>query len=277
MASTSASALHSYVDLTRDVCTISNRRTIRQTPFTPITPALPTASSASDDPNFLQNIQFYINSATGLPEPTNAAKRVVRVSCSSKKHKYSTDISTNFTWSDNTAPIGPVVGTDKIKFTVELHPSVIIKPFMKKTLASSASYTVNTLLNLQAQEGAESTSSLPSCATYHSLTTAPDISIPLTPRVGEHGKAFLLLTVKQPTAPFISKRLQEEAERLAAGKGEREGSSMESERGSTSSASTNSFSASEEENSEQVAKKGKQPELQVPSVKLPPSRGTSTN
>ncbi|KAH0588664.1 hypothetical protein H2248_004478 [Termitomyces sp. 'cryptogamus'] len=155
-----------------------------------------------------KNIQFFILSAHGLPEPPPAdlrTRRIVRASCSNRSQKYEqyrTNPSASYYWSENTSQIGPVFGNDQVTFSVELHtPLQVVKRFAN-TVATSASYTINSLLEMQANAKDES------------------ISIPL--RVNKKGhkrEASLLLRVKQPTATFISEQLQEEVARLSAEKG----------------------------------------------------------
>ncbi|KAG6897742.1 hypothetical protein C0992_011670 [Termitomyces sp. T32_za158] len=81
----------------------------------------------------------------------------------------------------------------------------MVKLFVN-TVANSAQYTINSLLEMQAKAGDN------------------NISIPLlVNKKHANQDASLLLRVKQPTATFISKRLQEEAERRFIQREEKEG------------------------------------------------------
>ncbi|KAG6816594.1 hypothetical protein H0H87_004820 [Tephrocybe sp. NHM501043] len=147
--------------------------------------------------------------------------------------------------------IGPVVGTDEIKFSVGFQ----IKAFTK-TLASSAFYTVKGLLDLQAQEGDKA------------------ISIPLTKSSNKSARAALLLRVKLPTAPFISKQWHEEAERRAT---ERELRRSRENQLITPSPPPVDGKKVETQIDTQAVENGKQQEIQEGPSKLPSSRGTSTD
>ncbi|KAG6885041.1 hypothetical protein C0993_006368 [Termitomyces sp. T159_Od127] len=148
--------------------------------------------------------------AKGLPEPVNIRnKRIVRASCSSKYSKrknFRTSASTSHFWSDNTSQIGPVFGSDKVTFSIELHtPLRMVKRFVN-TIASSEPYTINSLLEMQVKAGDQNISIPLRLNNKRELNQTKDRDDSLL-------GASLFLRVKQPTATFISKQLQEEVER----------------------------------------------------------------
>ncbi|KAG5646205.1 hypothetical protein DXG03_004031 [Asterophora parasitica] len=168
----------------------------------------------SSDPPLL-NIQFHIESVQGLPlashsklTPRSVYKRSVHASCSGAHviHCQTDAVPEGQPWYENTAQMGPIVGTDKIKFHVERHTPWALKR-RGSTIASSIEYTVDSLRVMQGKQ--------------------PDrksISIPLHSEHDSRIEATLHLRMQEPTAEFISKqwileaRLLEQKMALVAGK-----------------------------------------------------------
>ncbi|KAG6811052.1 hypothetical protein H0H92_009176 [Tricholoma furcatifolium] len=121
----------------------------------PLSPALSIPSKASDSPPLLQNLQFYLVEAHNLQ-------------------------------ANEDQSIGPAIGTDRITFQVHVLSPLGIKR-ISKAIAVSASYSIDNLIALQAEQGDKS------------------VSIPLSVD-NKHQDAYIVLHVKQPTSAFISEQ-----------------------------------------------------------------------
>ncbi|KAF5375561.1 hypothetical protein D9615_009154 [Tricholomella constricta] len=170
-------------------------------PLSLIPTPTPTPQQETSVPHLL-NIQFHIVSVHGLSTASasklarSMIRRVVHATCTGAHHLHcQTDaVQEGEAWNENTEQMGPVVGTDKIKFRVEQHWALTRRA---TTIATSMAYTVESLRVMQQKQGDKKS-----------------ISIPLSSNHDESVEATLLLRVQEPTTDFVSKRWQEEAEKL---------------------------------------------------------------
>jgi len=157
-----------------------------------------------NDESIKLNIQFHVVSVKGIPQSPSmltrsVPKRAVRVTCDGRHHferRTDPDLESGAsTWNENLPQMGPVVGTDKIIFSVHQYAPI---PLIATEIACSKVYDINSLLDMQREIG------------------RGDISIPLySSSADEISEAFLVVRIQEPTADFVSKRWLEEAIRRA--------------------------------------------------------------